>query len=1040
MHSGSRGVKRKNDHDYDPPPQGLLTREEEHTAYAHQSNTTTTTYLNVPASPSKSTRRRPFAQPSSDQAQDFNTQATEDVPMGAVEENEGEDVEVGPEHQFQGDDPLAGFVPLLDVTIAEMLSHEASGLGEEPDCSRCARPLGNEQAYRCRDCFANGIHCSTCMVSTHQNNPLHWIEVWNGGYFERKDLKSLGLRLQLHHPGCPRPERPPNDDFVIIHSNGIHSIGLNFCNCAYAPSHYIQLLRHRLFPATTALPKTAATFDALQTFQMLSFTAKVNVYDFHHALVRRTDNTGTCRVPDRYQSLLRIVHVWRHVRCMKRHARGHDPSGVKGTRPGECAVRCPACPYPKINLPPDYTQCLENKRFLYQLFIAVDANFRLKRKDVSNDINDPGLNNGYAYFVPEEEFKAFLKEHAGLLVGNDGKSTCNNYDAIKSASIRGGRGTAASGVGAAQCARHDMKRPLGIGDLQLGEKYPNMDFLVIYTITVDGPVWIVISYDIACQWSIHFAERCERYGPERDPYERGFSFRFLVPKFHLPAHILPCQVAYSFNFHPGVGRTEGEAPERGWADSNGLAYSTREMGPGSRRDTLDDHFGAVNWMKVTNLAETFARRATDAIHSRSTQVEAFKVFDQAIPEENAVAWSDMVEAWEEDSASPNPFLPSGNVLTSSAVRLRLAAEDAKAVKEGRVTVVHEDVTPSMFVLQGIEIEEAQHRLTANRKELGPHSTSLDRSKVVERSASLQRKIDSWISLQNSFMPPTVALRQAADKEASRSDGPEDLPLFLPSSLCTEAAMFDKKLYSCEHEYRIAQAETALHQLRGLLLLRTHMLKSKARYGHGHRHMTRSNTLLADLNIRIMQTANNYRLARSCLLRLTPIVGKDSWMLNLKELNDSDVRGLTDEDEGGEGRKKLKWIWTTAGTTDDQEEYAQSDISDTSLTLATALRIEWCKARARAHRWQEECLILAEEMRRVLAFWGWEERQWEDWRNRYSDSPDIKSQGKAAYAAKQVGIRCRLISFARNLWEGLDLKLKTMEGQEADVMVKSCHVE
>jgi Kyakuja-Dileera-Zisupton transposase len=109
-------------------------------------------------------------------------------------------------------------------------------------------------------------------------------------------------------------------------------------------------------------------------------------------------------------------------------------------------------------------------RFLYKLFLAVDANFRLKRKDVSSDENDPGLNHGYAYVVSEREFKEFLKTFGNLVVAGDDKSSCNNYDAIKSASIRGGRGTAASGVGACQCARHDMKRPLGIGDLQLGER------------------------------------------------------------------------------------------------------------------------------------------------------------------------------------------------------------------------------------------------------------------------------------------------------------------------------------------------------------------------------------------------------------------------------------------------------------------------------------------------------------------------------------------------------------------------------------------
>jgi hypothetical protein len=50
-----------------------------------------------------------------------------------------------------------------------------------------------------------------------------------------------------------------------------------------------------------------------------------------------------------------------------------------------------------------------------------------------------------------------------------------------------------------------------------------------------------------------------------------------------------------------VGRMDGEAPERGWLNINPVALSTKEMGPGSRRDTLDDHFGDWNWKKSIGL-------------------------------------------------------------------------------------------------------------------------------------------------------------------------------------------------------------------------------------------------------------------------------------------------------------------------------------------------------------------------------------------------------------------------------------------------------
>jgi len=46
-----------------------------------------------------------------------------------------------------------------------------------------------------------------------------------------------------------------------------------------------------------------------------------------------------------------------------------------------------------------------------------------------------------------------------------------------------------------------------------------------------------------------------------------------------------------------------------------------------------------------------------------------------------------------------------------------------------------------------------------------------------------------------------------------------------------------------------------------------------------------------------------------------------------------------------------------------------------LTICIALRIEWCKARARAHRWQEECLLLREEMSRVILSFQYSARQW-----------------------------------------------------------------
>jgi len=100
---------------------------------------------------------------------------------------------------------------------------------------------------------------------------------------------------------------------------------------------------------------------------------------------------------------------------LKRSARGHDKEGAIATQPGECAVLCPACPH-KFTLPDDYKNCPIKRRFLYTLFIALDANFRLKRRKISSEIADPGLSKGWAYFVEESVFKLFLREYDSKII------------------------------------------------------------------------------------------------------------------------------------------------------------------------------------------------------------------------------------------------------------------------------------------------------------------------------------------------------------------------------------------------------------------------------------------------------------------------------------------------------------------------------------------------------------------------------------------------------------------------------------------------
>jgi hypothetical protein len=60
---------------------------------------------------------------------------------------------------------------------------------------------------------------------------------------------------------------------------------------------------------------------------------------------------------------MRMMREWRFLKMMKRAGRGHDPAGIAATKPGECAVLCPACPQPGINLPEDWKYAPLSKRY-----------------------------------------------------------------------------------------------------------------------------------------------------------------------------------------------------------------------------------------------------------------------------------------------------------------------------------------------------------------------------------------------------------------------------------------------------------------------------------------------------------------------------------------------------------------------------------------------------------------------------------------------------------------------------------------------------
>ena len=122
-------------------------------------------------------------------------------------------------------------------------------------------------------------------------------------------------------------------------------------------------------------------------------------------------------------------------------------------------------------------------------------------------------------------------------------------------------------------------------------------------------------YDINCQYRIHFKSRIREL-QEQFPTLSVFQIMFFpytlpgIGKFHAPAHTSSCRTAYSYNFLPGVGMTDGEALERIWSVFNSLALRTKEMSSGHRHDVINDFHSDMNIRRLHAMRMYYPSRSS----------------------------------------------------------------------------------------------------------------------------------------------------------------------------------------------------------------------------------------------------------------------------------------------------------------------------------------------------------------------------------------------------------------------------------------------
>ncbi|PBK64790.1 hypothetical protein ARMSODRAFT_1022781 [Armillaria solidipes] len=545
--------------------------------------------------------------------------------------------------------------------------------------------------FCCVDCLGDHMECKQCILHCHQCMPLHRIEEWKGEYFERVTLQSLGLHIQLGHAGreCDAIHEGPSD-FTVLHTNGIHQIAIDFCNCSQRLQHHEQLLRFRWFPATVHQPQTCATFAVLNNFQTMNHAGKLSAWEHFVTLINLMDNLGILMRKPLYTAYLRMIREYRHIQMMKRFGRGHFDEGIKSTGQGELVLPCLGCPQPGINMEIEWVDEKEEDGYLNHPVLSADANFRMNEYFRGTDTSDPGLHTGLAYYVEQKGYRAHLRKH----VMQKDISTCSGFQTLAHAETKISTGMRSTGVVMCLCARHEMIRPLGVGDLQKGERYCNVDYAVLLGIRgLRNLPALFFSYDIACQWCIKLNERMEELPNLAIPPLCRLDFG--VPKCHCPGHKRQCQCQFSMNVKPGVAQTDGEGIERTWSEVNKVAGSTKVMGPGHHHDMLDDIFGNHNYRKLMGLGESLQRKASKAAREYALQSRAHTELMLALPDGRCISiWTAEVEGWERDNTAPNPYLESIEHVSEAQVQLDLIKEEDEEVASGTPELDETSVTSS----------------------------------------------------------------------------------------------------------------------------------------------------------------------------------------------------------------------------------------------------------------------------------------------------------------------------------------------------------
>ncbi|KAF7288259.1 Glycosyltransferase family 2 protein [Mycena chlorophos] len=554
-----------------------------------------------------------------------------------------------------------------------------------------------------------------------------------------------------------------------------------------------------------------------------------------------------------------------------------------------------------------------------------------------------------------------------------------------SANTKFSRGYAATGVVMGVCACHELVQPTGVADLQAGERFANINWILAA---------ILRHISIRLNKIIFMLPPLMRLGLVLELNVFLKQFVFVVPKLHVLGHTALCQLLYLLNFVLGGGQTDREGIERPWGWIGGIAA-------GQAR----------------------------AIGAR------------------APVWKAMVLAYEKDTVNnPNPYKATTKEMAGQSklqVREEIeAAEEADAAK-GQARVRVGRVGPAEFIIEFLDLENEQRRvgdLAALKK---AKSTSM---KINQRSlrCGINRRLEVLLQLQATYMPASLQRLHATNLPESTLA--EEVPPSALSDAERGGGGCLQGLLEMERKLRDAQCRMALVSLRHQLLLKWRILRFMNEHARGQATTTRSLSNAARNENKILLYSRKYQGA---WLALVCMADGDEKVVAWPQLRKEDIRCLEDGEEvarktekakrlakqrahkqaqiraAGETTLTMAWPQRTSGN----RPAAWREFADDIMDMDAGWDIWHVEMEegllSDAARWDEEVLILEEEQRCVTE--SFESFVWETRAVAIpiGTLPVEDAEGLVAYALKRAAVYKNLAARA----ESTRTKPKLRRGQK-----------